>query len=72
MISTSLLRPFHWASLPHGVTYEYVTAPQFNSSAYPAVRELPMSKYRYGTAKLSRELTPAECNQFDLRKVDAE
>lgn len=61
-----LLRPAASWTLPPGVTWEYTEVPQ-----YITLRpDLPFSKHPHGVIKLSRELTKAEMQHFDLSLVE--
>lgn len=58
------LRPVSVATLPEGVSWEFVCAPHDLAGARP---DLPVDwSRRYGTYRTSRPITDAECAQFDI------
>jgi len=57
-----LLRPAGFATLPEGVTWQYVEAP-----SYLPLAPAPQSRHVHGIIETDRPLTKAECETFDLR-----
>lgn len=58
------LRPAGFATLPHGVKWDYVEAPQMEGLANRP--ELPRSRHRYGVISTDRALTDDELERHEL------
>lgn len=56
-----LLRPAGYSTLPGGVNWEYVEAPD-----YLPIAPAPRSRHPHGIIKTERALTADECRAFDL------
>lgn len=61
-----LLRPAGFATLPHGLQWEYVEAPWDLAHIRS---DLPRSDHRHGVIETARPLTLEEREHFDLRLV---
>ena len=62
-----LYRPPSWNCLPEG--WELVERPSFTPNNYERRTDLPVSLYPYGMIAYSRELTAAEIDTYQLRRV---
>lgn len=58
-----VLRPPGYATLPHGVRWDFVEVPPRLAHMRP---DLPVSAYYYGIISTDRELTARERATFDL------
>jgi hypothetical protein len=58
------LRPASFATLPHGVRWDFVEAP-----ADVRRPDLPRSQHRYGVIQVNRKLTADECDRYGLQLV---
>lgn len=58
-------RPPGFATLPEGVSWDYVEVPPSLSFYRP---ELPVSRYSYGIIATDRQLTARELDMFQLLK----
>jgi hypothetical protein len=61
------LRPAGFATLPAGVRWTYVEAPEMEGLANRP--DLPRSRWRYGVIEVDRPLTAEETKRFDLEAV---
>ena len=72
-IYTMLYRPVSSFTLPRGITTEWVRLPQVDghvmARAYP---QLERSTHPYGEFTANRELTAAELESFQVKRVDPE
>ena len=59
-----LLRPAGFETLPSGLEWEYVEAPD-----YVRRPDLPLSRRRHGVIATKRPLTSAEIDRFPLRAL---
>jgi hypothetical protein len=57
-------RPASFCTLPAGVSWHYVTAPDYVNRP-----DLPRSSYRHGTFATSRELTREEMENYEIGVV---
>lgn len=58
-----VFRPPGFATLPHGLRWEYIEVPLALAYNRP---ELPVSRYTYGIIATDRPLTAQERSTFDL------
>lgn len=63
-----LYRPAGFATLPTGLKWRFVEAPQGEYWRNHSIH-LPTSRYRYGIIETERELTEEECRTFEIEKV---
>lgn len=60
-----LFRPASFCTLPEGVKWSYVEAPQMHGLYMGG--DLPQSRHRFGIIATDRALTEQELDHFDLR-----
>jgi hypothetical protein len=62
-----LYRPAGFATLPSGVSWRFVEAPQ--GEHWRPFIDMPVSRHRYGVIETDRELTADELATFQIEEV---